>query len=241
MLKGINLRWPREVICLIGASGKSTLLRCLNLLEPSTRADQHPGHQVTGTTSRTWSGARSASSSSLQPVPAHDVERNVTLAPMKALRLSARRGRGAGGGAAEPVRPGGKAGRLSGPAVRRTAAAGRDRPGAGHAAAAHAAGRGDQRARPGARGRGARRDQGTGRGRDDDADRHPRDGVRPGHRQPGLLPGGRADRRGRRRPRSCSPSRRTNGPRRFLRRIIDAGRLSRLPETQETHRERINV
>ena len=51
-----------------------------------------------------------------------------------------------------------------------------------------AARRGDERARPRARRRGAERDPRARRGRHDDADRDARDGLRPRHREPRLLP-----------------------------------------------------
>ena len=69
--------------------------------------------------------------------------------------------------------------RLPGPAVRRPAAAGGDRPGAGHAAEADAVRRADVGARPRAGRRGARRHARARARRHDHDRRHPRDGLRP--------------------------------------------------------------
>ncbi|CAA9435110.1 MAG: ABC transporter, ATP-binding protein (cluster 3, basic aa/glutamine/opines), partial [uncultured Rubrobacteraceae bacterium] len=90
----------------------------------------------------------------------------------------------------EPLRAGGQEGRVPGPALGRPAAAGRHRAGTGDAALHHAAGRGDERARPGARRRGPLGHQGARARGHDHAHRDPRDGLRPRHRRPRLLPGG---------------------------------------------------
>ena len=118
---------------------------------------------------------------------------NVTLGPRKALKLKPAEAEERGAGAAPALRAGGEGARVPGPALRRPAAARRDRAGAGDGARPPAARRGDLRARPGARRRGAQRRPRAGRRRHDDAHRHPRDGVRARHREPGLLPGRRAD------------------------------------------------
>ena len=92
VLKGIDLAVAsHEVICLIGASGsgKSTLLRCINLLEPIRRRADHacgarasPGRGWT----RTWCGGTSGIVfQSFNLFPHMTVLRNITLAPMKAL------------------------------------------------------------------------------------------------------------------------------------------------------------
>jgi polar amino acid transport system ATP-binding protein len=92
VLKGISLAVaPHEVICLIGASGsgKSTLLRCINLLEPidsgricllgqevtGARIDQNLVRRQIGIVFQSYN-----------LFPHMNVLRNVTLAPMKALR-----------------------------------------------------------------------------------------------------------------------------------------------------------
>jgi polar amino acid transport system ATP-binding protein len=81
VLKGINLSVAtHEVICLIGASGsgKSTLLRCINLLEriDSGRIDQNLVRRHVGIVFQ-----------SFNLFPHMTVLRNVTLAPAKVLRL----------------------------------------------------------------------------------------------------------------------------------------------------------
>jgi polar amino acid transport system ATP-binding protein len=94
VLRGIDLTVaPHEVICLIGASGsgKSTLLRCVNLLEridagaiwldgqliTGARVDQNLVRRHIGIVFQ-----------SFNLFPHMTVERNVTLAPMKVLGLS---------------------------------------------------------------------------------------------------------------------------------------------------------
>ena len=88
-------------------------------------------------------------------------------------------------------------------ALRRPAAAGRDRPRADDGAARDALRRGHLRARSGARGRGADRDARPRPGRDDDARRHARDAVRARGRRPARLHGRGPDRRGGSPRRAC--------------------------------------
>ena len=95
--------------------------------------------------------------------------------------------------AARALRARRQARRVSGPPLRRPAAARRDRARARDAARPDAARRGDERARSGARRRGARGDPRARRGRDDDADRDARDELRARHRRPDLLPRRRRD------------------------------------------------
>ena len=93
VLKGINLSVAtHEVICLIGASGsgKSTLLRCINLLEPINAGRiSILGHRVTGTNVDQNLVRRQVGIvfQSFNLFPHMTVLRNVTLAPMKALKL----------------------------------------------------------------------------------------------------------------------------------------------------------
>jgi polar amino acid transport system ATP-binding protein len=94
VLRGVDLEVAdHEVICLIGASGsgKSTLLRCINLLEPidagrivvhgqdimATGVDQNAIRRQVGIVFQ-----------SFNLFPHMTVRRNVTLAPMKVLKLS---------------------------------------------------------------------------------------------------------------------------------------------------------
>ena len=93
VLSGISLSVAaHEVICLIGASGsgKSTLLRCVNLLEPIDAGrivllgQDVTGPQVDANAVRRRVGIVFQS---YNLFPHMNVLRNVTLAPMKALRM----------------------------------------------------------------------------------------------------------------------------------------------------------
>jgi polar amino acid transport system ATP-binding protein len=93
VLSGINLEVAaHEVVCLIGASGsgKSTLLRCINLLEPiDSGRISLLGEQVTGPGIDANQVRRHVGIvfQSYNLFPHMTVLRNVTLAPTKALRL----------------------------------------------------------------------------------------------------------------------------------------------------------
>jgi polar amino acid transport system ATP-binding protein len=93
VLRGISLSVaPHEVICLIGASGsgKSTLLRCINLLEPiSSGRIRLLGQDVTGSGVDANAVRRKVGIvfQSFNLFPHMTVLRNVTLAPTKALRV----------------------------------------------------------------------------------------------------------------------------------------------------------
>jgi polar amino acid transport system ATP-binding protein len=93
VLRGIDLSVAaHEVICLIGASGsgKSTLLRCVNLLEPvDSGLIRVLGHQVTGAGIDSDLVRRHVGIvfQSYNLFPHMNVLQNVTLAPVKALRL----------------------------------------------------------------------------------------------------------------------------------------------------------
>jgi polar amino acid transport system ATP-binding protein len=93
VLKGIDLAVAtHEVICLIGASGsgKSTLLRCINLLEPINAGRiSMLGHEITGdridqNLVRRYVGIVFQS---YNLFPHMNVLQNVTLAPIKALGI----------------------------------------------------------------------------------------------------------------------------------------------------------
>jgi polar amino acid transport system ATP-binding protein len=94
VLKGIDLTVAtHEVICLIGASGsgKSTLLRCVNLLEPIDSGQISLwGQEVTGPGIDPNRVRRHVGIvfQSFNLFPHMTVLRNVTLAPMKVRRLS---------------------------------------------------------------------------------------------------------------------------------------------------------
>jgi polar amino acid transport system ATP-binding protein len=93
VLSGISLDVAaHEVICLIGASGsgKSTLLRCINLLEPiDSGRISLLGQQVTGSGVDANKVRRQVGIvfQSYNLFPHMTVLRNVTLAPMKALGM----------------------------------------------------------------------------------------------------------------------------------------------------------
>ena len=93
VLSGVSLSVAaHEVVCLIGASGsgKSTLLRCINLLEPiDSGRISLLGEQVTGAGIDANKVRRQVGIvfQSYNLFPHMTVLRNVTLAPMKVLRL----------------------------------------------------------------------------------------------------------------------------------------------------------
>jgi len=93
VLSGISLSVaPHEVVCLIGASGsgKSTLLRCINLLEPiSAGRIRLLGQEVTapGVDANAVRRRVGIVFQSFNLFPHMTVLRNVTLAPVKALGL----------------------------------------------------------------------------------------------------------------------------------------------------------
>jgi polar amino acid transport system ATP-binding protein len=93
VLQGISLAVaPHEVICLIGASGsgKSTLLRCINLLEPiDSGRIELLGQDVTapGVDQNRVRRQVGIVFQSFNLFPHMTVLRNVTLAPVKALGL----------------------------------------------------------------------------------------------------------------------------------------------------------
>jgi polar amino acid transport system ATP-binding protein len=95
VLSGINLAVAaHEVICLIGASGsgKSTLLRCINLLEPiDSGTITLLGQQITGPNIDPNLVRRQIGIvfQSFNLFPHMTVLRNVTLGPMKVLRMPA--------------------------------------------------------------------------------------------------------------------------------------------------------
>ncbi len=94
VLRGVDLEVAdHEVICLIGASGsgKSTLLRCINLLEPidAGRVVVH-GQDImaAGVDQNAIRRQVGIVFQSFNLFPHMTVRRNVTLAPMKVLKLS---------------------------------------------------------------------------------------------------------------------------------------------------------
>ena len=94
VLKGIDLSVAdHEVICLIGASGsgKSTMLRCINLLEPvnagriTVRGEEITAHGIDVNRIRRHIGIVFQA---FNLFPHMTVLRNITLAPMQALGMS---------------------------------------------------------------------------------------------------------------------------------------------------------
>ena len=150
VLRGIDLAvGEHEAVALIGASGsgKSTLLRCVDLLEEIDDGDiLLDGEAITAP--------------GLDPVPVRRrlgmvfqaynlfphrrVIENVVLGAVKGQGVPAERARTEGLAMLERFGLGGRGERLPGPALRRPAAAGGDRPRADDPAAGAAARRGDQ-------------------------------------------------------------------------------------------------
>jgi polar amino acid transport system ATP-binding protein len=95
VLRGLDLRVEdHEVICLIGASGsgKSTLLRCINLLEPIDAGSiAVHGNEITARDVDVNAIRRQIGIvfQSFNLFPHMTVLRNITIAPMKVLGLSA--------------------------------------------------------------------------------------------------------------------------------------------------------
>ena len=174
-------------------SGKTTFIRCINHLEKiQRRPDQRerPPHRLPRaadgklvedreTQHRAPAPGDRHGLPALQPVPAHDGARERHRGADPGPRhLNEDEARRSGRALLARVGPGAQDRRLSRAAVRRPAAARRDRPRAGHAAGADALRRADQRARPGDDRRGPRGHEGARpRGHDDDR-RQPRDGLR---------------------------------------------------------------
>ena len=183
VLKGVRLEAARgEVACLLGPSGagKSTLLRCINALETAgprrwsmstacRSAARRGTAAITGCAERALSRQRAGDRHGvpeLQPVPAHvgARERHRRADPGPQANRAAPPGAGRLA-LLEQVGLADKAGGVSAPALRRAAAAGRDRAGAGDAAQADAVRRADLGARPASGRRGAGRDQARSRPR----------------------------------------------------------------------------
>jgi polar amino acid transport system ATP-binding protein len=93
VLRGIDLTVaPHEVVCLIGASGsgKSTLLRCVNLLEPVTSGSiWFSGAEITapGVNPDLVRRYMGIVFQSYNLFPHMTVLRNITLGPVKALKM----------------------------------------------------------------------------------------------------------------------------------------------------------
>ena len=198
VLRDINLkvmRGERIVICGPSGSGKSTMIRCINRLE------EHQQGQIVvdgiELDQRPQEDRRSAPRGrhgvpALQPVSAShragELHAGADLGAQDAEE-GGRRNRDALSRARQD--PG--AGRqISRPALRRPAAARRDRARAVHEPEDHAVRRADLGARSGNGQGGARHHGGPRRGRHDHAGGDPRNGLRPPGRQPHRVHGRRA-------------------------------------------------
>ncbi len=173
VLRGIDLEVaPREVMCIIGpsGSGKSTFLRCVNHLEKIDAGKLSVDGELVGYRQR---------GDKLYELPDREVCRkrseigmvfqsfnlfphmtalaNLIEAPMRVKRESRAVAEERGRSLLDRVGLADKVRRVPQAAVRRPAAARRDRAGPRHAAQADALRRTHLGARPGARGRGARR------------------------------------------------------------------------------------
>ncbi|CAA9330123.1 MAG: ABC transporter, ATP-binding protein (cluster 3, basic aa/glutamine/opines), partial [uncultured Frankineae bacterium] len=131
----------------------------------------------------------------VQPVRPQDgaAERRARSGQGQGRQEGRRRGPGTGAARARRHRQPGR--QVPRAAVRRPAAAGRHRPGAGDGPDGHAVRRADLGPRPGDDQRGPGRHDDPGPRRDDDGRRHPRDGLRPPGRRPGRVHGRRPHRR----------------------------------------------
>ena len=136
-LRGMDLDVDEhEVVCLIGASGsgKSTLLRCVNLLETVDDGTiLLDGEEITrrGVNAERGPAADRDRVPGVQPVPAHDRAAQRHAGAARGAQGAPGRSGGAGDRAAGRFGLAEKARRVPGPALGRTAAAGRDRARAG--------------------------------------------------------------------------------------------------------------
>ena len=142
VLRGVSLAVAEhDAVALIGASGsgKSTLLRCVDLLEEIDDGDVFlDGEVITDPTVDPVAIRRRLGVvfQAYNLFPHLSVLDNVVLGARRAQGVARRRGGAAGSRTAVAVRPGRQGGGPPRPALRRPAAAGRDRPGDRHAARA---------------------------------------------------------------------------------------------------------
>ena len=201
------------MLVIIGASGsgKSTLLRCVNLLEPvSGGRIFFEGEEITRKGADLSEVRRHIGIvfQQFNLFPHLKVIDNLTLAPRRILKLRRAKAEERALELLAPRGPGGEGPPVSAPALGRPAAARRDRPRADDGAARDAVRRGHLGPRPGARGRGADRDEGSRGLRHDDAGRDARDAVRTRSGRRADLHRRGSDRRAREAQRTCSTSQR---------------------------------
>jgi glutamate/aspartate transport system ATP-binding protein len=180
------------VVCGPSGSGKSTLIKTVNALEPIQKGDivvdgisiSDPKTDLPKLRSRVGMVFQH-----FELFPHLTVTENLTLAQIKVLNRSQDDAKVRGLKMLDRVGLMAHKDKFPGPALRRPAAAGGDRPRPEHGPDRHAVRRADLGARPGDGGRGARRDGAARQGRHDDDGRHPRDGLRAQGEPPGHLHG----------------------------------------------------
>ena len=228
VLKDINLEVDRgQVVVVLGpsGSGKSTLCRTINRLEPidsGTIAIDGEMLPEEGTQARAAAVRRRHGVPVVQPVRAQDDSAERHARADEGAQDSPRTRRTREGDGAAGARRHRQPGRqVSGPAVRRPAAAGGDRPVAGDEPQGDAVRRAHQRARSRDDQRGAGRDDLAGRGGHDDGGGHPRDGLRPPRVATGSSswPTARSSRTPN--PKSSSPTRKSDRAKDFLGKILN--------------------
>ena len=217
VLRDINLdvaKGERIVICGPSGSGKSTLIRCINALEEFQEGEIVVDGIELGPNLRRVDEVRREVGMVFQSFnlfPHLTVLENCTLAPIWVRNIPKKDAEAAAmkyPGAGEDPASGQQ---ISGPDVRRPAAARRDRARADHESEGHAVRRADLGARS-RNGQGSARHHGRSRqGGHDHAGRHPRNGICPRSRQPHRLHGRRPDHRGQHAGRISSPIRSTRG------------------------------
>ena len=162
VLKGISVEVaPGNVMCLIGpsGSGKSTFLRCINHLEKIDRGrlwvdGELVGYRQVGNKLHELRESEIVRNRAkigmvfqrFNLFPHMTAIENVRLAQETVLRRKSDEAEGKAQALLEPGRPGRQDGRVPGAPVRRTAAAGRDRAGAGDGPEGDAVRRGHERA-----------------------------------------------------------------------------------------------
>ena len=206
VLKGVSMSAADgEVISILGASGsgKSTMLRCINMLEVPDAGEIAIGGETIALEKDRRGRMRAGRRRPGRPHPHRSVAmvfqsfnlwshmtvlENVIEAPVHVQKRPRAECRRRGRGAPRQGRHRREAQPLPVPSLRRPAAARRDRPRARHAPAGDAVRRADLGARPRARRRGPARHARARRGRPHHAGRHPRDGLRPRRVEPRRVP-----------------------------------------------------
>ena len=242
VLRGVSFDVHRgSVVSVIGASGsgKSTLLRCVNHLEPPNSGEIYIEGEPLGSRIDARGQRKPRSLAEINAMrrelgvvfqqfnlwPHMTVLGNVIEAPIRVRKVPRKEAIAYGEECLRRVQLIDKARRIPGAALRRAAAARRDRARAGDAAEGDAVRRGDLLARPRADRRSAQRDARTRGGRHDHDRGDARDGLRARGVRPRHLPASGRDRGGRaaratsstrRSPNGCASSSPSTGNRRAL-------------------------